>query len=131
MKIKLVIIALLAATIAIGGWSYRRAVAVLVLAEIPRAVALKLVQGLVAVHGMGAVEIDHRNGRYATAVEHLRRDEKSGPPADPDAIAVADIGQRYVGRNASGSFGTLMGYSVSMGGDVDGVPGADVVAGGI
>ena len=35
-----------------------------------------------------------------------------------------------MGRNASGSFGTLMGYSVSMGGDVDGVPGADVVAGG-
>jgi len=89
-----------------------------------------MVQGLASVHGMGAVEIDHRNGRYHTAFEHLRRDGEPGPVADSTAVAIADIGRRYLGESNTGSFGTLMGYSVAMGGDVDGLLGDEVVAGG-
>jgi hypothetical protein len=107
-----------------------RDVAVAILSQIPRGVAVKIVQGLSVVHGMGVIEIDHRYGRYRTAMQDLQRDHISTAVADTAAIAISEIGHRYLGENKTGSFGTLMGYSVAMGGDVIGSPGDDVVAGG-
>ena len=82
-----------------------RSLAFAVLGQVLTGVAIKLVQGLAMVHGLRPVEIDHRNGRYRS-------------------------GKRVLGDNARDSYGTLLGCSVSMGGDVDGRPGFDVVAGG-
>jgi hypothetical protein len=107
-----------------------RSLAVAVLGQVPRGVAIKLVQGLATVHGMNPVEIDHRHGRYGSAAEHLRLDVQTDSVADRSAVALSSIGTRVLGDNATGSYGTLLGYSVSMGGDVDGRPGDEVVAGG-
>jgi len=132
VKNKTIVITVLIAAIAIvvGSGLNARSIAVVLLAQIPRGLAVKLVQGLALVHGMGSVEIDHRNERYRVVIEHLRRDSVRGLVADSTAVAISDIGYRYLGENKTGSFGTLMGYSVAMGGDVNGLPGDDVVAGG-
>lgn len=127
---KILVTAVIIAALALGFWADARSLAVVLLARVPRGVAVKLVQGLVAVQGIGAVEIDHRNGRYREAFEHLRSDYMLKPPADSSAVAITEVGTRFLGENALGSFGTLMGYSVSMGGDVDGRLGDEVVAGG-
>lgn len=127
-----IIIAILACLVLVLGIGYSvdgRAFAVAFLAQIPRGIAVKIVQGLSAVHGMGAVEIDHRYGRYRTAMQDLQRDLVS-TAADPAVVAISEVGHRYLGENKTGSFGTLMGYSVAMGGDVIGSSGYDVVAGG-
>lgn len=107
-----------------------RSLAVAALGQVPRGIAIKLVQGLATVHGMSPVEIDHRNGRYRSAVEHLRLDALADSVADSSAVALSTLGVRTLGENATGSFGTLLGYSVAMGGDSDGLPGDEVVAGG-
>jgi hypothetical protein len=86
-----------------------RDVAVAILSQIPRGVAVKIVQGLSVVHGMGVIEIDHRYGRYRTAMQDLQRDHISTAVADTAAIAISEIGHRYLGENKTGSFGTLRG----------------------
>lgn len=107
-----------------------RALTIAVLGRIPKGLAIKIAQGLTVVHGIAPIEIDHRNGRYRSAFEHLKLDGKQQGAADPAALAISEVGQRYLGANVTGSYGTLMGYSVSMGGDVDGLPGDEVLAGG-
>jgi hypothetical protein len=130
MKIKVVIFVSLA-LLSLGVLLLNpRSLAVAVLGQVPRGVAIKLVQGLATVHGLHPVEIDHRHGRYGSAVEHLRLDVQTDSVADRSAVALSSIGKRVLGDNATGSYGTLLGYSVSMGGDVDGRPGDEVVAGG-
>ena len=127
------IIAILVCLALVLGVAYSvngRAVAVVILAQIPRDLAVKIVQGLSAVHGMGAVEIDHRHGRYPMAIEHLQKDYTAPSVVDSNALALSEIGHRYLGENKTGSFGTLMGYSVAMAGDIIGSSGYDVVAGG-
>ena len=128
MKKIIALIVLIA--IAIVGWSGTRVLTVAGLGLIPRSMAIKIAQGLAVVHGIAPVEIDHRNGRYRSAFEHITLDGDRQGAADSTAIAISEIGQRYLGINDTGSFGTLMGYSVAMGGDVDGRPGYEVVAGG-
>ena len=130
MRYKIVLFSALAVGLAISGWMNARSLAISVLGEIPRSVAIKLVQGLTAVQGIGALEIDHRNGRYRAAIDHLHRDFAAHTAADPSVIALSAVGRSYLGENPTGSFGTLMGYSVAMAGDVDGLPGVEVVAGG-
>ena len=130
MKKMVALLAVVVFAIALGAWLNTRTLAVVLLAQIPRGIAVKMAQGLSAVHGIGAVELDHRNGRYRAAIEHQRSDREPGPIADSSAVAISDLGRRYLGQNTTGSFGTLMGYSVAMGGDVDGLPGDEAVAGG-
>ena len=130
MKIKVVIFVSLALLLLGVLLLNSRSLAVAVLGQVPRGVAIKLVQGLAMVHGLGPVEIDHRNGRYRSAVEHLRLDAEIDSVSDRSVVALSSIGTRVLGDNATGSYGTLLGYSVSMGGDVDGRPGFEVVAGG-
>jgi len=129
-KLILVILASLALALGIGYGANGRAVAVVILSQIPRGIAVKIVQGLSAVHGMGAVEIDHRYGRYRTAMQDLQRDLVTTTVSDPTVIAISEVGHRYLGENKTGSFGTLLGYSVAMGGDIIGSSAYDVVAGG-
>ena len=71
VRYKTLLFAALAVGLAISGWMNARSLAVAIFAQIPRSVAIKLVQGLTAIQGIGALEIDHRNGRYKAAIEHL------------------------------------------------------------
>ena len=128
--IKKIIILTVLIVIAIIARSDTRALTVAVLGRIPKGMAIKIAQGLTVVHGISPIAIDHRNGRYRSAFEHLKLDGERQGVADSNAIAISQIGERYLGANNTGSYGTLMGYSVAMGGDVDGRPGYEVVAGG-
>jgi hypothetical protein len=102
MKIKAVIFAGLA-LLSLGVLLLNpRSLAVAVLGQVPRVVAIKLVQGLATVNGLHPVEIDHRHGRYRSAVEHLRLDVQTDSVADRSAVALSSIGKRVLGDNATG-----------------------------
>tara|TARA_B100001250_G_scaffold183445_1_gene157870 strand:+ start:1073 stop:2659 length:1587 start_codon:yes stop_codon:yes gene_type:complete len=96
----------------------------------PRIVALKLVQGLTMIHGLSLTEIDHRAQRHQIAFKQLSNDNNPVNPGDINAIPITSIGTKYLGENKSNGLGTLLGYSVSMAGNVDGLPGFEIVAGG-
>ena len=99
-------------------------------ALIPSGVAIKIVQGLAVVHEIKATDVDYRYKRQLSAFQDLSRDLDAATSADPRAVPITSIGRRFLGRNDGDSFGTLMGYSTALGGDVTGDGRADVVSGG-
>lgn len=105
-----------------------RAVAIHIMRLMPRPVAVKFIQGLKTVHSIGPAEIDHRFGRFRAASEQMKiKDDLAN---ESSAVDVEKVATGYWGSNPRGDFGTLLGYSVAMGGDVDGNMGDEFVAGG-
>ena len=124
-------LAIAAAAITLAALLTPKSVAVYVIRDLlPESVARKLAQGLVAYHRFGASDFDYRYKRYLSAFHHLQKDVYSDSLADPAAVPLSRIGIGIPGENSSDSFGTLMGYSIDLAGDVLGDPGADLVAGG-
>jgi hypothetical protein len=94
-----------------------RQAAVFFLAEIlPRSLGQKMVQGIVRYQGFDLIELDHRFGRYAAGFEDLRREVyEPVHQIETGGVRVDSLGYRFLGENPSGSFGTLLGYSVASG----------------
>jgi len=125
---KLIFFTIMGLLLALIMGSDPRAVAIHIMRLMPRPVAVKLIQGLKTVHSIGPAEIDHRFGRFRAASEQMNIKENLAN--ESLAVDVKKVGAGYWGSNPRGDFGTLLGYSVAMGGDVDGNMGDEFVAGG-
>ena len=125
---KLIFFTIMGLLLALIMGSDPRAVAIHIMRLMPRPVAVKLIQGLKTVHSIGPAEIDHRFGRFRAASEQMNIKENLAN--ESLAVDVKKVGAGYWGSNPRGDFGTLLGYSVAMGGDVDGNKGDEFIAGG-